>query len=91
MLPTGPSLCMHLCMATRTLSVDEEAYRRLVGARSHPRESFSKVIKRARWGDGQKRCGQLLEKVGGVLTEEQIQRLERAQREDQPPPDPWNR
>jgi len=31
----GPSLCIVLCMATKTLSVDEEAYRALVRARRH--------------------------------------------------------
>jgi len=77
-------------MGTKTLSVDEEAYRRLVGARLHPQESFSKVIKRAHWGEGKRRCGDLLVRAGGVLSEAQLARLERAQREDHPPGDKWN-
>lgn len=82
---------MYLCMATKTLSVDEEAYRRLVAARRNPRESFSKVIKRASWDDGKRRCGELLERAGGVMSEAQLKRLERAQCEDSPPVDRWNR
>jgi len=40
---------MYLCIATKTISVDLEAYERLRMARMHERESFSKVIKRAVW------------------------------------------
>jgi hypothetical protein len=36
-------------MPTKTISVDLEAYGRLVHARKHRHESFSEVIKRARW------------------------------------------
>jgi hypothetical protein len=47
-------------MATKTLSVDDEAYERLRRARLHPKESFSKVIKRAKWETGRPRCGEIL-------------------------------
>lgn len=78
-------------MATKTLSVDEEAYRKLVRARKHARESFSKVIKRARWEDGPPRCGDLLHRAAGEVSEEALAALDRAQAEDAPPVDKWNR
>jgi predicted CopG family antitoxin len=76
-------------MATKTISVDEEAYERLSRARRTAKESFSKVIKRAKWDDGERRCGDLLERAKGKLTGAQIEMLERAQAEDEPPEDPW--
>ncbi|MFW5883546.1 MAG: antitoxin VapB family protein [Verrucomicrobiota bacterium] len=78
-------------MATKTLSVDEEAYRKLVRAREHRRESFSQVIKRATWNAGQKRCGDLLHNVTGIPSEETLAYLERAQLEDSKPEDKWAR
>lgn len=82
---------MCLCMATKTLSVDEEAYRKLVRARKHARESFSKIIKRAKWDDGPPRCGDLLARADGEVSEETLARLEAAQAQDAPPVDKWNR
>lgn len=76
-------------MATKTLSVDEEAYKRLVRARRHGRESFSQVIKRAVWDTDKKRCADLLAKAVGTVSEETLELLERAQREDKPPEDKW--
>lgn len=84
-------MCIDLCMATKTLSVDEEAYRKLVRARKHVRESFSKIIKRAKWDDGPPRCGDLLARADGEVSDETLGRLEDAQAEDAPPVDKWNR
>lgn len=81
---------MVLCMATKTLSVDEEAYRALVRAKQHRRESFSQVIKRAKWDDGPKRCGGLLNRASGKISEATLERLIKAQQQDTPPPDKWN-
>lgn len=78
-------------MGTKTVSVDEEAYRALVRARRHRGESFSKVIKRAKWDDGQKRCEDLLARASGTVSEETLQRLLEAQENDPPPADKWNR
>ncbi|MGB0743003.1 MAG: antitoxin VapB family protein [Opitutales bacterium] len=78
-------------MATKTLSVDEEAYRKLVRARRHARESFSKVIKRASWDDGPPRCRALLERASGEIPDEALELLEQAQAEDEPPADKWKR
>lgn len=78
-------------MATRTLSVDEEAYRVLVRARRNAKESFSKVIKRAKWDEGSPRCGDVLAKAAGRVSEEVLAALEAAQRQDAPPENPWTR
>jgi len=78
-------------MSTKTLSVDEEAYRTLVRARRHRGESFSKVIKRAKWDDGPKRCGDLLARASGTVSDDTLKRLIEAQENDLPPTDKWNR
>jgi predicted CopG family antitoxin len=78
-------------MATKTVSIDEEAYRRLVRARRHAKESFSKVIHRAHWQEGVRRCGDVLDRARGTLSREQLEALERAQDEDTPPDNQWNR
>ena len=78
-------------MATKTLSVDEDAYLRLVRAKQDRRESFSAVIKRARWDRGKKRCGDLLARASGHVSAEVLDALDRAQAEDRPPNDPCKR
>lgn len=84
---------MHLCMATKTLSVDLEAYERLSRARRHPRESFSQVIRRAIWADQAKSGRRILELMTTTepATEDVITRLEAAQTNDLPPDDPWTK
>ena len=84
-------LCIDLCMATKTVSVDEEAYLHLVRAKGDRLESFSAVIKRARWDHGKKRCGDLLARASGGVSAEVLDALDRAQAEDMPPADPWKR
>lgn len=78
-------------MATKTLSVDEEAYLRLVRAKRDRRESFSAVIKRARWDHGKRRCGDLLARASGQVPAGVLDSLDRAQAGDTPPPDRWKR
>jgi hypothetical protein len=68
--------CIHACMATKTISIDLAAYETLRKARLRPDESFSRVIKRARWDESPST---------GVLT-----RLEKAQLRDEPPEDAWS-
>jgi predicted CopG family antitoxin len=78
-------------MATKTISIDLVAYDRLNAARLGPRDSFSQVIRRARWNQEPKTCGGLLSALEGmpVAEEEVLERLELAQREDTPPDDSW--
>lgn len=84
-------MCISLCMPTKTLSVDEEAYRRLARARRHRGESFSQVIKRASWNDGYKKCGDLLSRASGEVSEITLKILADAQTNDIPPMDKWSR
>lgn len=82
---------IHACMATKTISIDMEAYERLRRARRSPGESFSQVIKRAEWPTPPRTAGALLrafEEVP-VLDEAVLDRLEAAQERDAPPEDPW--
>lgn len=78
-------------MATKTLSIDEDAYRALVRAKRHRKESFSQVIKRASWNDGPKQCGGLLARATGEISTATLDRLAEAQDNDLPPADKWQR
>lgn len=82
---------IHACMATKTISIDMEAYEKLRRARREPSESFSMVIKRAVWPTPPRTAGALLEALdrAPVLSEETLGRLEKAQAADAPPEDPW--
>lgn len=83
--------CIHVCMATKTISVDIEAYERLRRARRVPTESFSQVIKRAEWPEPPKTANAMIRALASapVLNEEILERLDRAQDCDPPPEDPW--
>ncbi len=78
-------------MATKTISVDLEAYEALRRARLSPRDSFSQIIKRARWETKAKTCGDLLLSLPGMprAEDEVLDRLERAQAQDETPDNPW--
>jgi len=77
-------------MATKTISIDLVAYESLCAARLRPGDSFSQVIRRARWDREPKTCGALIDALASmpVADEATIARLERAQQEDLPPDDP---
>jgi len=82
------------CMATKTISIDLEAHRRLSAARRTPKESFSQVIHRAHFldeapvtGEGLLRLMQDLDPVAPEV----IEALEAGQAVDRPPEDPWDR
>jgi predicted CopG family antitoxin len=77
-------------MATKTISIDLEAYERLNRARLGAAESFSRVIKRATWQQQGKTCGALLAALTGlpVADEAVLKRIEAAQAADSPPDDP---
>lgn len=78
-------------MATKTISIDLEAYERLRRARISPEESFSRVIKRARWRNELKTAGGLLRALQAAPLPDPVVlgRLDEAQRTDVPPKDPW--
>jgi hypothetical protein len=78
-------------MATKTISIDLDAYQRLAAARLTDKESFSQVIKRAAWSEEAKTCGSLLGHLPRfpVADDEVLVRLEAAQKTDNPPDDPW--
>lgn len=79
-------------MATKTISIDMEAYERLSRARKSPAESFSKVIKRAQWPDDERTARGLMQDLESapMADRETIERLDRAQTSDAPPQDPWS-
>ena len=88
---TQPSV--HLSrMATKTISIVLDAYRRLRAARLSPKDSFSKVIKRAHWENGSKTCGDLLAALPNIpaADESVLQRIEAAQRQDSPADNHWS-
>jgi hypothetical protein len=78
-------------MATKTISIDLEAYERLRQARRWPGESFSKVIKRASWESPPHSAAALLEALEGTppVDPETLRLLDEAQAGDRPPEDPW--
>lgn len=78
-------------MTTKTISVDLDAYERLCCARLQPKESFSQVIKLARWDPPRSTGAALLAALQHAppVNEATIQRLEAAQLEDAPPEDSW--
>jgi hypothetical protein len=79
-------------MATKTISIDLEAYDRLRKARLRPDESFSQVIKRAEWDSLESTGRVLLEALQGAppLPKRILHRMEKVQREDATPRDPWH-
>ena len=49
------------CMATKTISLEIDAYEKLRRAKRSDRESFSSVVRRARWDDAAATGGEVLE------------------------------
>lgn len=83
---------MYTCtMATKTISIDLEAYERLREARRSPNESFSQVIKRAHWRNEVPTAAALLGALAELPTigDDVLERLDQAQRMDTPPEDQW--
>jgi hypothetical protein len=78
-------------VATKTISVDLEAYERLRRARRGASESFSQVIKRATWPAAGFTAGELLSALGGARPTEEpvLERLERGQKGDLKGVDAW--
>ena len=79
-------------MATKTISVDLAAYERLRKARLRADESFSQVIKRARWDESGSTGATLLRALDAapLPSKRVLTRLDRAQQSDRSPEDAWN-
>lgn len=81
-------------MATKTISLRVEAYERLKRAKRLPGESFSDVVLRASWPEKTLSAGELLRRCrerGAIFNLEELDRMERVKREDQPPQDKWKK
>jgi hypothetical protein len=83
-------------MAGKRIHIDLEAYERLRNARLSPEESFSSVIKRARWSASsapasQATAGNLLARIKDLtpVDDAVFDSWEDAQRADAPPEHPW--
>ena len=78
-------------MATKTITIDFEAYERLRRARRSPDESFSRVIKRAHWLAEPRTAAAFLEAMAStpLVDPSTLDRLDDAQRNDRAPEDPW--
>jgi hypothetical protein len=78
-------------MATKTMSIDLEAYQRLRTARRSPDESFSHVIKRAHWRSEAPTAAALLDALAELpaVGDNVLTRLDTAQQADAPPEDRW--
>jgi hypothetical protein len=56
-------------MATKTITLELEAYEKLRRARRTPRESFSSVVRRARWDDAGATGPEVLASLDALVTE----------------------
>ncbi len=79
-------------MGTKTISLKDEAYNRLKGARRYPDESFSEVVLRATWPEDTITGRDLLALLASRRTHlrpDELDRIEAVTQGDQPPEDKW--
>ena len=79
-------------MASKNISISEDAYLRLRRARRHARESFSEVIRRGHWDSESPTAQTWLDHFGELppVTDAVLDELESNQRSDLPPEDKWS-
>ncbi len=84
-------------MATKTISLELDAYEKLKNSRLHPKESFSSVVRRAEWENRLYTGRDVLELMkqrseeGDFLSEEILNRLEAAQKHPRRSPSRWEK
>jgi hypothetical protein len=79
-------------MATKTISLEMDAYDKLKKAKRSDRESFSSVVRRARWDDATPTAGEILEALhalvvahpAAILPEADLNRIARRWRTGRP-------
>jgi hypothetical protein len=79
-------------MATKTISLKDEAYARLRTARRYATESFSEVVLRATWPEDTVTAGAFLGHLRSRrqhLSDDVLDRIEEAKRKDLPPENKW--
>ena len=79
-------------MATKTVSLTLEAYKKLRRARKYDVESFSQVVLRAIWPEDSIIGRELLARLkttAALFSKEELDALEAANRDDAPPADKW--
>jgi predicted CopG family antitoxin len=79
-------------MATKTITLKQEAYDRLRAARRYPTESFSEVVLRASWPEDTTTARALLDAYrsrGAHFRVEEIDHVEALKERDVPPEDKW--
>ena len=57
-------------MATKTVTVETDAYEKLVRARKDPRESFSSVVRRAVWLESPATASGILESLEALVAKD---------------------
>lgn len=80
-------------MATKTISLDLDAYEMRRAARREPAESFSQVILRARWPEETITARELLFRYrerGPFFADDDLDRIDRLKSDDSPPDDKWS-
>jgi hypothetical protein len=79
-------------MASKIILIDMEAYEVLKRAKRTEKDSFSQVIKRAKWDEVMPTCGDLLAALATLpaVDEKTSRYWEKAEREDAAPDDPWS-
>lgn len=79
-------------MGTKTISLKDEAYRRLKAARRYPDESFSEVVLRATWPEDTISAKALLGLFRARhihLRPDELDRIAELKAHDRPPEDKW--
>jgi hypothetical protein len=78
-------------MATKTITLELDAYEKLRLSK-RPGESFTEVVRRARFDEPPSTGASLLEylrKGGSSVAEAYLKEVEAADKNDKPPDDPW--